>query len=52
MPEIKLILGDCLVELKKLKAESMDLIFADPPYNLSGEKSLGKCRERLFYEEG
>jgi len=40
MPEIKLILGDCLVELKKLKAERVDLIFADPPYNLSGENHL------------
>ena len=40
MPEIKLILGDCLEELKKLKTESVDLIFADPPYNLSGENHL------------
>jgi site-specific DNA-methyltransferase (adenine-specific) len=40
MPEIKLILGDCLEELKKFKEESIDLIFADPPYNLSGENSL------------
>jgi len=40
MPEINLILGDCLVELKNLKEESVDLIFADPPYNLSGDKHL------------
>ena len=40
MPEIKLILGDCLEELKKLKPESVNLIFADPPYNLSGENHL------------
>ena len=40
MVKTKLILGDCLVELKKLKAESVDLIFADPPYNLSGENHL------------
>ncbi len=31
--------GDCLEELRKLPASSIDLIFADPPYNLqlSGE---------------
>ncbi len=40
MPEMKLILGDCLVELKKFEAESVDLIFADPPYNLSGDSYL------------
>jgi len=40
MPEVKLILGDCLLELKKLEPESVDLIFADPPYNLSGENYL------------
>lgn len=26
--------GDALTELKKLPAESVDLIFADPPYNI------------------
>ena len=25
--------GDCLAELKKLPAASVDLVFADPPYN-------------------
>jgi len=40
MLNIKLILGDCIEELKKLEAESVDLIFADPPYNLSGENHL------------
>ena len=39
-PKIKLILGDCLKILKTLEKESIDLIFADPPYNLSGENSL------------
>ncbi|CBG91249.1 adenine-specific DNA-methyltransferase [Citrobacter rodentium] len=29
-----IILGDALNELKKLPAESVDLIFADPPYNI------------------
>lgn len=40
MAEIKLILGDCLEEMKKIEDESIGLIFADPPYNLSGENSL------------
>ena len=26
--------GDCLAELKKLPTASVDLVFADPPYNL------------------
>jgi len=32
--------GDCLDVLKTLKPNSVDLIFADPPYNLSGENSI------------
>lgn len=35
--KIKLILGDCLKALKKIEKNSVDLIFADPPYNLSGK---------------
>jgi modification methylase len=35
----RVVVGDCLEELKKLPAKSVDLVFADPPYNLqlSGE---------------
>jgi len=29
--------GDCLEVLKTLPEKSVDLIFADPPYNLSGD---------------
>ncbi len=32
----KLILGDSFEELKKIKKNSVDMIFADPPYFLSG----------------
>lgn len=32
----KIIKGDCLNILKKIEKESIQLIFADPPYNLSG----------------
>lgn len=30
----KIILGDCIKELKKLKKESIDLIITDPPFNI------------------
>jgi modification methylase len=30
----KIIAGDCIAEMKKLPAGSVDLVFADPPYNL------------------
>ncbi len=38
-----IILGDCIDEISKLPDESVDLIIADPPYNLKknfGEKSI------------
>src|SRR3989344_6839405 len=37
----KIYQGDCLSMLKKIPSESVDLIFADPPYNLSKKKGLG-----------
>jgi modification methylase len=30
----KILVGDCIGELKKLATASVDLVFADPPYNL------------------
>jgi 16S rRNA G966 N2-methylase RsmD len=30
----QILLGDCVAELKKIPDASVDLIFADPPYNL------------------
>lgn len=30
----KILVGDCINELKKLETASVDLVFADPPYNL------------------
>ena len=30
----KILIGDCVEELAKLPANSVDLVFADPPYNL------------------
>ena len=40
MPEIKLFKGNALEILKQFKTKSINLIFADPPYNLSGENYL------------
>lgn len=39
--EHRLIQGDCLEELKKIPDESVDLVFADPPYGLAKKKGLG-----------
>ena len=36
----KLIIGDCINEMSKIKEQSVDMIFADPPYNLQLSKSL------------
>jgi site-specific DNA-methyltransferase (adenine-specific)/modification methylase len=35
MAKIELILGDCLVEMKKLKDKSIDLVLTSPPYNIN-----------------
>jgi len=37
----RIILGDSLKVLKKIPSESVDLVFADPPYNISKKKGLG-----------
>ncbi len=29
-----IVVGDCVAEMSKLPAGSVDLVFADPPYNL------------------
>ncbi len=36
------LLGDCIAELEKLPANSVDLVFADPPYNLQLEGALSR----------
>jgi len=36
----KLYNEDCFKKLKKIKSESVDLIFADPPYNLQLKNKL------------
>ncbi len=37
---VQIVLGDCIAELSKLPAESIDLVFADPPYNLQLQGDL------------
>jgi modification methylase len=36
----RVLIGDCLAELGKLASGSVDLVFADPPYNLQLERDL------------
>lgn len=36
----RVIRGECLAELKKLPTASVDLVFADPPYNLQLDREL------------
>jgi modification methylase len=33
-PQHRILVGDCATEMAKLPADSVDLVFADPPYNL------------------
>ncbi len=40
LPLNKVVLGECVAELKKLPDASIDLVFADPPYNLQLDKDL------------
>jgi modification methylase len=35
-----ILVGDCLVEIKKIPTASVDLVFADPPYNLQLAQDL------------
>jgi modification methylase len=39
-PSARILVGDCVAEMAKLPAASVDLIFADPPYNLQLQSDL------------
>src|SRR5450432_2873490 len=39
-PDVRIVVGDCVAELSKLPAASVDLVFADPPYNLQLQGDL------------
>ena len=40
--KIRVLIGDCIEQMNKLPAESIDLVFADPPYNLQLNKDLSR----------
>ncbi len=40
LPLDEILVGDCIASLESLPAESVDVIFADPPYNLQLESEL------------
>ncbi|XSG81016.1 MAG: site-specific DNA-methyltransferase [Methyloligella sp. ZOD6] len=40
LPIDSIILGDCVAEMAELPDRSVDLVFADPPYNLQLQKDL------------
>src|SRR5437764_14922442 len=43
--EHRIIVGDCVAEMSKLQASSVDLVFADPPYNLQLKGELKRPDE-------
>jgi site-specific DNA-methyltransferase (adenine-specific) len=45
--EIKLILGDCLEEMKKIPDKSIDLVLTDPPYQEGFEKQFALFQNKL-----
>ncbi|VFU10436.1 site-specific DNA-methyltransferase [Methylocella tundrae] len=42
LPLNQILIGDCIEELARLPAASVDLVFADPPYNLQLESTLSR----------
>ena len=40
LPSARIVSGDCVAEMTKLPADSVDLVFADPPYNLQLKSDL------------
>src|SRR3982074_243275 len=41
------LIGDCVAELARLPADSVDLVFADPPYNLQLQGDLKRPNDSL-----
>ena len=46
-PLDEILLGDCIAALERLPPESVDLVFADPPYNLQLESALTRPDQSL-----
>ncbi|OQW92105.1 MAG: hypothetical protein BWK79_15370, partial [Beggiatoa sp. IS2] len=49
MSDISIIHGDALVKLERIPANSVDLIIADPPYNLG--KDYGITKDNMQFDE-
>jgi modification methylase len=47
LPLNQILVGDCVGKLANLPPESVDLVFADPPYNLQLEGSLSRPDQSL-----
>jgi modification methylase len=47
LPLNEILIGDCIASLEKLPPESVDLVFADPPYNLQLEGALTRPDQSL-----
>ena len=43
----EIVIGDCVAEMDKLASASVDLVFADPPYNLQLEGALSRPDQSL-----
>ncbi len=43
--ECRVLIGDCVAEMAALPAHSVDLVFADPPYNLQLQRQLKRPDE-------
>ena len=41
--DTRIVVGDCVAEMSKLPAGSVDLVFADPPYNLQLKGELKRA---------
>ena len=46
-PRDAILIGDCVGEMARLPAASVDLVFADPPYNLQLEGALSRPDQSL-----
>lgn len=49
LPRDKIFIGDCLTTLETLPDACIDLVFADPPYNLQLENSLSRPNQSLVH---
>ncbi|MDB5569677.1 MAG: modification methylase [Hyphomicrobiales bacterium] len=47
VPHNQILIGDCIEQLRALPSASVDLVFADPPYNLQLEGALSRPDQSL-----